>query len=96
MNEILFVYCGGIFLGLIFWIFQIGDYATSKEKWFGFLVSTLGWPILLPYSFLALWINLSYGCLKFGLWLANLMKAEIELDGVKVEKKKGKRSIITV
>lgn len=48
-------YIGGCVLGLIMWVFRRGDYVTyERYPIVGLLVTTIGWPLILPFSAYAL------------------------------------------
>lgn len=54
MNDLIVCYLGGIVLGCLFLLTNKGDIAKTERPWIGYLITTIGWPLLLPFSFYAL------------------------------------------
>lgn len=55
-----------------------GEKVYVEGKTWPTVVGVILWPLLLPWSFLALWINLCYLGLKLGLWVAEVARCDVQ------------------
>lgn len=92
MNFIdwVFLYFGGVILGIIMVLVQRGDRVLPREpgkrlRWLPTVLGIVFWFLLLPFSFVALWLNI---CLllrfemgfKWGLWVFSFVFKDLSFE----------------
>lgn len=85
-KEWLVMYLGGCVLAILFNVLKFGDWVESTSgnrlvRLLTAIASIILWPLILPLSFLVLWLTLCWIGLLAGLYIAKLCKLDISIRG---------------